>query len=208
MSDPTEEAERNTELLLEATKQLRASLRATETVYRRALRNIQRHVGVTPTLRANHADVARLELTTALNEFERQRHKTRISFIAIQLAEGDSIAEIGRTWGFSRQLAATFARRQETTIVNRSCALPSLSAGAPMPPNSAARFASQSILCRRARFSLPARARTALTAMATARRRRNEELRFGRTMKRLQRRQRLIDGGAARWPPAPPVARR
>ena len=110
MADSVEEAERNTELLLEATKQLRASLRATETVYRRTLRNIQQRSAVTSTLRANHADIARLELTKALQEFERQRHKTRISLIATQLAEGESIAEIGRTWGFSRQLAATFAR--------------------------------------------------------------------------------------------------
>jgi hypothetical protein len=117
VADSIEEAERNTELLLEATKQLRASLRATETVYRRTLKNIQQRSAVTATLRANHADVARLELTKALTEFERQRHKTRISLIATQLAEGESIAEIGRTWGFSRQLASTFAR--ETKVGHR-----------------------------------------------------------------------------------------
>jgi len=110
VTDSIEEAEHNTELLLEATKQLRASLRATETLYRRTLRKIQHRSAVTATLRANNADVARLDLTKALKEFERQRHKTRISLIASQLAEGESIAEISRTWGFSRQLASTFAR--------------------------------------------------------------------------------------------------
>jgi hypothetical protein len=49
-------------------------------------------------------------LTDALKDFERQRHHTRGSVILAQLAEGESISEVGRSWGFSHQLASKYAR--------------------------------------------------------------------------------------------------
>jgi hypothetical protein len=109
MADALEEAERSTELLLEATKRLRETLRTSETLYRRTVRGLQRGSGVTATIRANRAEVARQQLTDQLKEFETRRHLSRLSLIAAQLAEGESIGEIARSWGFSRQLASKFA---------------------------------------------------------------------------------------------------
>jgi hypothetical protein len=114
MSDQVNVAERETQLLLEAAKQLRESLLKSETVYRRTLKGLHRRMGVTATIKANQAELARRELTEALKEFEHQRHRTRVSIISAQLAQGDSIADVGRSWGFSRQLASKYA--QEATV--------------------------------------------------------------------------------------------
>ena len=110
MSDPVDVAERETELLLEAAKELRGALIKSETTYRRTLRGLRQRVGVTATIKANQAEVARQQLTDALKEFEHQRHRTRVSIISAQLAQGDSIADVGRSWGFSRQLASKYAQ--------------------------------------------------------------------------------------------------
>lgn len=110
MADPFAEAEHQTELLLEATRQLRDSLRLSETIYRRTLKGLQRRSAITAAIRANRAGAARQELTAAFKEFEKQRHQTRLAIIAAQLAEGASIGEIGRSWEFSRQLASKYAR--------------------------------------------------------------------------------------------------
>ncbi len=110
MADPLAEAEYQTELLLEATQQLRHSLRLSETLYRRTLKGLQRGSGVTATIKANGAGAARQELTATFKEFEKQRHRTRLAIIAAQLAEEESIGEIARSWGFSRQLGSKYAR--------------------------------------------------------------------------------------------------
>jgi hypothetical protein len=110
MVDPFAEAEHQTELLLEAAQRLRNSLRMSETIYRRTLKGLQRGSDVTATIRAEGAGAARQGLTAAFKEFESQRHQTRLAIIAAQLAEGESIGEIGRSWEFSRQLASTYAR--------------------------------------------------------------------------------------------------
>ena len=109
MSDPVDVAERETQLLLEAAKQLRSALLKSETAYRRTLKGLHQRMGVTATIKANQAEVARQQLTEALKEFEHQRHRTRVSIISAQLTQGDSIADVGRSWGFSRQLASKYA---------------------------------------------------------------------------------------------------
>ena len=47
-------------------------------------------------------------------EFERHRHSTRITLTAAALEEGMTIGQIARAWGFSRQLAARYAREAQT----------------------------------------------------------------------------------------------
>ncbi len=109
MEDPRDGAVREGELLLEVTKQLRATLRDSERLYRQTLRGLERGSPVTETIQALGAHSARGELTEAVKSFERQRHRARVALIAAQLAEGESIGAVGRSWGFSRQLASVYA---------------------------------------------------------------------------------------------------
>jgi hypothetical protein len=46
----------------------------------------------------------------ALNRVERCRHEARRAVFAAALKEGRTIGELGRAWGFSRQLAARYAK--------------------------------------------------------------------------------------------------
>jgi hypothetical protein len=110
MDDPFAVAERQVADLLEAAQRLRATLLRTETLYRRTLTSVRRRSNVTATIKANQFDAARKELTEALKDFERQRHLARGSVILAQRAEGEGITEIGRSWGFSHQLASKFAK--------------------------------------------------------------------------------------------------
>jgi len=110
MDDPFAVAEHQLEELLEAAKKLRATLLRTETLYRQTLKGVRRRSRITATIKANRFDAARQDLTDALKNFERQRHRTRGSVILAQLAEGESITAIGRSWGFSHQLASKYAR--------------------------------------------------------------------------------------------------
>ena len=119
MDDPFAAAERQLEDLLEAAKKLRATLLRTETHYRQTLKGVRRRSKITATIKANRFDVARQELTDALKEFERTRHRARGSVILAQLAEGESITEIGQSWGFSHQLASKYAR-EATSEADRS----------------------------------------------------------------------------------------
>ena len=119
MDDPFDAAEQQLEDLLEAAKKLRATLLRTETHYRQTLKGVRRRSKITATIKANRFDVARQELTDALKEFERTRHRARGSVILAQLAEGESITEIGQSWGFSHQLASKYAR-EATSEADRS----------------------------------------------------------------------------------------
>ena len=49
-------------------------------------------------------------VTASLKKLEQMRHETRTAVFAVGLAEGLSIGEMGRLYGFSRQLAQRFAR--------------------------------------------------------------------------------------------------
>jgi hypothetical protein len=110
MDDPFASAEQELGDLLESAKKLRATLLRTETLYRQTLKGVRRRSKITATIKAHRFDTARQELTEALKDFERQRHRTRGSVILAQLAEGESITEIGQSWGFSHQLASKYAR--------------------------------------------------------------------------------------------------
>jgi hypothetical protein len=49
------------------------------------------------------------DVTVQLAELERARHRVRTAVFALGLAEGMTIAELGRLYGFSKQLAARVA---------------------------------------------------------------------------------------------------
>ena len=59
--------------------------------------------------RSGSAELSR-DLTQRLEEFEAVRREIRVSITAALLAEGLSAAEIGETFGVTRQLANRFAR--------------------------------------------------------------------------------------------------
>jgi hypothetical protein len=50
------------------------------------------------------------DIARQLDELERARHRVRTAVFALGLSEGMTIAELGRLYGFSRQLAARIAR--------------------------------------------------------------------------------------------------
>jgi hypothetical protein len=50
----------------------------------------------------------RQTLADALDELNRRRHRARQKVFALALERGISVAELGRAWGFSRQLAARY----------------------------------------------------------------------------------------------------
>lgn len=110
MSNLRESAAEEIEQLLESAKLLRADLRAKESAYRRAVRMLDKGAPIDQVMEASGARTARQELTDAMTEFERRRHSTRLSLTAAALEEGMTIGQIGRAWGFSRQLAARYAR--------------------------------------------------------------------------------------------------
>ena len=58
---------------------------------------------------AVRAGAARLQLSECLEEFERCRHEVRLSLIVAGLDEGMSLGELGKAWGFSRQMASRYA---------------------------------------------------------------------------------------------------
>jgi hypothetical protein len=120
MDDPFAAAEHQLEELLKAAKKLRATLLRTETLYRQTLKGVRRRSEITATIKANRFDAARRDLTDALKDFERQRHRTRGAVILAQLAEGESISEVGRSWGFSHQLASKYARDATSELTGRS----------------------------------------------------------------------------------------
>lgn len=50
------------------------------------------------------------KITRELKELEQARHRARTAVFALGLSEGLSIGELGRLYGFSRQLAQRFAK--------------------------------------------------------------------------------------------------
>lgn len=96
--------------LLASAQRLRADLRAKETAYRRMSRQLRRGTDIGRAMTDTGAHTARQELTDTLDDFERCRHRTRLAITRAALDEGMTIGAVGRAWGFSRQLAARYAR--------------------------------------------------------------------------------------------------
>jgi DNA-directed RNA polymerase specialized sigma24 family protein len=62
-----------------------------------------------------HPQVLRASLSDALAELERTRHVTqRLLFLLLQ-AEGQTLADIGRMWGISRQLVSRLVHEPDPT---------------------------------------------------------------------------------------------
>jgi hypothetical protein len=72
------------------------------------------------------------KFTRDLKELEHARHRARTAVFALGLAEGLSIGEMGRLYGFSRQLAQRFAKEARDGLT---------AAGAPGTPTTSLRTA-------------------------------------------------------------------
>jgi len=100
--------------LLECVRCLRNQLLSCETVYERALLGLESEAPVSEILMSVEASSARCGLNSALEDLERLRHTSRLSMIGTEIEEGSSISDVGRHWGFSRQMAQRYVKEART----------------------------------------------------------------------------------------------
>ncbi len=110
MSDSPPDAVRSVEHLIELMAELRETLRRTEASLRQALEMIEGGSDIATAVLATKPTATRNDINGALKDVERARHDMRIQIFASALDRGISIAELGRLFGFSRQLAARYAK--------------------------------------------------------------------------------------------------
>jgi hypothetical protein len=96
--------------LLESLGELRTSTRATEATVRRGLKLVMSGADVATALRAVSPANTRHSMNDALKAVEEARHQMRLHIFELAIQEGLSIGELGRFFGFSRQLAARYAK--------------------------------------------------------------------------------------------------
>jgi len=96
-------------LLADSAAELRRELEEKESMYRATASDLLAGMSVAEALTTSRVDVARRELSDALERFETLRHRSRLSLTAAGIEEGMSIGQIGRSWGISRQLASRYA---------------------------------------------------------------------------------------------------
>lgn len=95
--------------LLASSQEVRRRLVEAEKSYRRARRLVDQGEPMGELLSTVGAGKVRSEVSDALDRLERARHASRRSFVVAGQAEGMSLGQMGRLWGFSRQLAARYA---------------------------------------------------------------------------------------------------
>ena len=95
-------------VLIASLELLEAQLKPTRSAYDGILRRLLDGEDVDAALRAEDVSSNRELLTTALRQFERTRHLTRVALIKAQVEEGTSISAASQTWGVSRQLASRY----------------------------------------------------------------------------------------------------
>jgi hypothetical protein len=110
VSEARDIALRDLNQLIEGAERLRAQLREKEAVFGRVAASIEQGIDVATAMKSDGVERTRQELTEALEEFEKCRHRSRLSLTAAGLEEGMNIGQLGRAWGFSRQLAARYAK--------------------------------------------------------------------------------------------------
>jgi len=113
MATPPESVPAAIHELIEANRAARRILRQNEIRLQRGLREIEDGHGARHALERNRPDEPRRSTNDALEAYETARHNLRLAVIRELLADGMTIGEVGRTWGFSRQLASRYARELE-----------------------------------------------------------------------------------------------
>jgi hypothetical protein len=110
MVEPNPETVQKIEDLIEALAELRRAALATERDVRRGLKLMLAGADMTTALEAVSPAGAREAMNEALAGAEAARHAMRLRIFELGLDEGLSIGALGRSFGFSRQLAARYAR--------------------------------------------------------------------------------------------------
>ncbi len=100
---------------MKTAEELTVMLRATRTHYRKVRSLFDRGASTKEALSTVPASDLRQALTEKLSEIDAARHRVRRATIATGMQEGMSIGELGRIWGFSRQLAARYAKEARAT---------------------------------------------------------------------------------------------
>ncbi|MGO8872308.1 MAG: hypothetical protein ACLQPH_13075 [Acidimicrobiales bacterium] len=116
MPSAKSEAVKSVENLLTAMEEARKAIRATEVMIRRALRKVDSGTDVATALAIVQPAISRNLVNEALDAVEKSRHEVRRAVFAAGLEEGMTIGSLGRSWGFSRQLAARYAKEARGEI--------------------------------------------------------------------------------------------
>jgi hypothetical protein len=101
-------------LLADSVRHLTAQLQRYESICEQMLRKLAGEWPVSDILQSVEASDARGALNSALEDLERVRHRSRLSIIAAEIEEGSSVTEVGRQWGFSRQMAQRYVKEART----------------------------------------------------------------------------------------------
>lgn len=108
--DLRQQARRDIEALIEALSEPRQTVRMAEQSSKQALKALDGDSDVRAALEAIQPAGVRTRANSSLEAVEQARHAVRRSVFALGLGQGLSIGELGRAWGFSRQLAARYAK--------------------------------------------------------------------------------------------------
>jgi hypothetical protein len=100
--------------LIEANREVRRTMQANERVLQRTLRSLEAGHGIAGTFARVPTVPARQASNDAERALLRARHQLRLAVFDAGLAEGMSIAELARCWGFSRQLGARYVKEIRT----------------------------------------------------------------------------------------------
>ena len=109
--------------LIEANRSAREVMVKNERRLKRAMKNLERGIDVRTAIQTTHPDAPRQSTNEALEAYEAARHNLRLAVIRELLASGMSLREIGKQWGFSRQLASRYAKELGTHGSRSSLAL-------------------------------------------------------------------------------------
>ena len=106
--------------LVAKSQDLRRALVQAERSYRRARRLVGEGASMEEVLSRIGAEKLRIGVSDALDRFEKARHASRRTLVVAGQAEGMSLGQVARLWGFSRQLAARYAAEARATAPTTS----------------------------------------------------------------------------------------
>lgn len=95
-------------MLIASLDLLEAQLKPSRSAYNDLLMRLLDGQEVDAALRAEDVSSTREMLTSALKQFEKTRHLTRVAVIKAQIDEGTSINAASETWGLTRQLVSRY----------------------------------------------------------------------------------------------------
>ncbi len=116
LSENDKEAIRSVERVIDAMQDLRRVLEHREEVLRRAISVREPALDYAKAVKDAHVSEEQADLGEALFMLEKRRRESRIASFRSALDHGLSINELGRIWGFSRQMASRYAKEARGEI--------------------------------------------------------------------------------------------